>query len=247
MGKASKAKQDRAAKIAQAGYNKKPINWFPIITSVVAVVAILAIGIFTFFGNQKAGEPAVAPTSNVTLPSDLPTTVDETTGAVTIGDNENVLSEYVDFGCPHCGTYHKQFGEDVRGFVADNKVALSIHPLGLLDNAFQGSEFSTRSANAFYCVAETAPNSVLDYMDNLFANQPNEGTTGLTDDELVKIAGNSGASAAESCIIDGTYEDFVTQQTRTVASQDWFKGTPTIRLNDENIDPNNLLATVNAL
>lgn len=247
MGKASNAKQDRAAKIAQAGYNKKPVNWFPIITSVVAVVAILAIGVFTFFGNQKAGEPAVAPTSNVTLPADIPTTVNQETGAVTVGDNKNVLSEYVDFGCPHCGSYHDRFGEDVKGFVADNKVALSIHPLALLDNAFQGTEFSTRSANAFYCVAEKAPNSVLDYMDNLFANQPREGTTGLTDEELVKIAGNSGASAAESCITDETYKDFVTQKTRAVASEDWFKGTPTIRLNDENIDPNDLATLVAAL
>lgn len=247
MGKASKAKQDRAAKIAQAGYNKKPINWFPIITSAVAVVIIVAIGAFTFLGNQKALEPAVAPTSNVTLPADLPTTIDQTTGAVTIGDNENVLSEYLDFGCPYCRTYHETYGEAVRGFVADNKVELSIHPLALLDNSFQGSKFSTRSANAFYCVAEKAPNSVLDFMDNLFANQPSEGSTGLTDDEIVQIAGNSGASAAQSCIIDGTYKDFVTQQSKAVASQEWFKGTPTIRLNDETIDPNNLLATIGAL
>jgi protein-disulfide isomerase len=247
MGKASKAKQDRAAKIAQAGYGKKPINWFPIITTLVALVAIGTLAAVTIIGNQKAAEPAVAPTSNVTLPADITTVINNETGAVTIGDSKNVLEEYVDFGCPHCGAYNERFGEDVKGYVADGKISLSVHPLALLDNAFQGTKYSTRSANAFYCVAETAPNSVLSYMDNLFANQPNEGTEGLTDEELIKIAGNSDATAAESCITDGTYTDFVTQTTRTTAANDWLKGTPTIRLNGEVIDPNDMSSLIEAL
>ena len=247
MGKASNAKKDRAARTAQKSYAKKPLNWFPIIITSVAVIAIAAIGVFTFFGNQKAGEPVVTPTSNVTLPADIPTTLNSEDGGITLGNSKNVLEEYVDFGCPHCGEFHKVFGEDVKGYLADGKVALSIHPLAILDNNFQGTKYSTRSANAFYCVAEDAPNSVVSYMDNLFLNQPREGTKGLTDEELIKIAENSGASAAKDCITDGTYVDFVTQMTRTVTASDWLKGTPTIRLNGGVIDPNDLKSLVAAL
>lgn len=236
MGKASNAKKERAAKIAATGYGAKNFNWFPVIISGITVVLVAVIAIVVVIGNQKAAEPTVAPSSNVTLPSDLKTVINSETGAVEIGEGADILDEYVDFGCPYCGSYHESSGDTVRASVADGDITLRITPLGILDNYFQGTKFSTRAANAFYCVAENAPDATLDFYDNLFVNQPREGTTGLTDDELVKIANNSGASAAEECIRELTYGQFVKDKTNQVTANDWFRGTPAVKLNDQLIE-----------
>ncbi len=241
MGKASREKRDRPAVVI-----KKERSLFPVVvTSIIVAFCVIITGV-VIVGNGKASEPAPAPSSGVTVPSDLPTSVDDETGAVVLGSVDNTLEEYIDFGCPYCGQHYQETGEQIKQFVADGDLTLKIYPLGMLDNQFQGTKFSTRSANALYCVAENAPNSVFDFVGAMFSNQPREGTPGLDDETIVQIASGVGASAAESCITDGTYNSFVQERTRETTSADWFKGTPYLKLNGELIQTGSVIGSITA-
>src|SRR5699024_12404568 len=53
---------------------------------------------------------------------------------------------------------------------------LNLHPISILDRASQGTEYSTRAANAAYCVADEDGEAAYTFIDLLFRNQPAEAT-----------------------------------------------------------------------
>ncbi|WAC54417.1 DsbA family protein [Gordonia sp. SL306] len=69
---------------------------------------------------------------------------------------------------------------------------------------------------------------------------------GLPDSELNSIAKEAGASNVNSCITDGQFKDWVTQQTQDV-TQSGVNSTPTVRLNGQDLQlttPEDLKARV---
>ncbi|WP_119696660.1 DsbA family protein [Microbacterium halotolerans] len=203
------------------------INWLAISITAGVVVIVVAIAAVAVWMNRQALALAESPGAAV---------VNEETGAIAIGDGPNVLDEYVDFMCPFCGQYHDSFGETVSGLVEDGDVTLNIHPIAILDSRSQGTQFSTRAASAMYCVADDNPDAVYPFMDALFANQPNENTAGLDNDEIIGYAKDAGASdAVESCIEDVEYADFVAARTQEIPANPSTGNvsTPTVVLNDE--------------
>lgn len=214
----------------------KKTNWFAIWTSIGVVVAVVAIAVVVVFSNQAANK----------LPAEnIPAAVDTETGAVTIGNGEDTVSVFVDFMCPNCKNFETNFGGDLRDLAKDDKISLAIHAVSILDNASQGTKYSTRAANAFYCVAEEKPELTMSYMDALFAKQPSEQTVGLSDDRLIELASNLGVDI-KACQTEQTFADFVTKQTRNTMPrnpQDNGLYTPTVLINDEYIQLGTLTET----
>jgi len=147
---------------------------------------------------------------------------------------------YIDYGCPYCGQFETANGPQIRDLVERGLATLEIHPISILDRAFQGSEYSTRAANAMACVAALEPDAFLDANEALYAGQPAEGTTGLTDDELRDLLDGAGALTDEvsGCIGDGRYKGWVKAATaRTISDPDLVNpttgsfGTPTVFVN----------------
>lgn len=202
---------------------KSNTNWFAIGVSIAVVVVLVAIGGLVVFLNNQATAPGVAPQSDI---------INEETGAISFGDGEDEVDTYVDFMCPICGDFEKQYGEQLQAAAADGKITLNLHPISILDRFSQNTKFSTRAAASVYCVAEKAPEAALDYFNLLFANQPAENSAGLTDDELAAFAEQAGGGAAADCIADGTYMDFVGDQTQ----EHEIAGTPTIEVNGKRLD-----------
>ncbi|MDN3312165.1 DsbA family protein [Microbacterium oryzae] len=204
----------------------KKTNWFAIVISLIVVVAIVGVGALVVTMNNAATAPAEAPAAGV---------VNEETGGISIGDGPDVIEEYVDFMCPYCGQYWEGYSEYVSEKVEAGEATLVIHPISILDNASQGTEYSTRAASAAYCVAETNPDAFYPYVDRLFANQPAESTEGLSDDELAEFADEVGAGDAASCIADQEYADYVAERTEETPIAPGASGisTPTIVVNDE--------------
>jgi len=250
MGETKREKKERyeatlaARQAANAKKNKKRIDYFPLFATLAGVILIAIVAVVVIVGNAKSSEPAPAPTSDVTLPSDLKVTVNQETGAVVFGEAAVTVDEYLDFGCPYCNDYSTTNGDAVKQFVADGKIQLSVHPLGMLDNSFQGTRYSTRTANAYYCAAEKAPETLFDFMGALYANQPAEGSKGLTDDRIIEIAKSVGAGAIESCVRDETYSDFVAEKTLNVLKDPEFRGTPLVKVNGEVINSNSVIAAI---
>lgn len=137
--------------------------------------------------------------------------------------------------CPICNQFEQQYGEAMQKAAADGKITLEYHPIEILDFRSQGSAYSSRAAGAMFCVAEEAPEKAIDFMNAMFQNQPDEGTAGLTDDQISEIAKGAGAEAAASCIEDGTYKKWGTAQ----AQQHEIKGTPTVEINGKRLDMSN--------
>ena len=92
------------------------------------------------------------------------------------------MDTYIDFMCPICNQFEQSYGTAIQGLVDDGTITLGIHPIAILDRSSQGTKYSTRAANAMYCVAVADADAVMPFMQAMYANQPQEGSTGLTDD-----------------------------------------------------------------
>lgn len=221
MGKASRQKTGRKIKPL-----KKPRSLFPIIVTGVVVVLVGAVAAVAVLGNAADRAPAKSPAS---------TAINQETGAIAIGNGPTIIDEYLDFGCPFCGVWFNTSSADVADVVERGLATLNIHPIAILDAQFQGTKFSTRAANAAYCVAEAQPDLAYAFFSRMFERQPTEATPGLTDDELISIASEIGAPEAASCITNQDYADFVAEVTAKTPVQPGAAGisTPTILVNGE--------------
>ena len=122
--------------------------------------------------------------NNAATPKPLPTEVntpsasniDGETGAILVGDGENRLDTYIDFMCPVCNQFEQVYGAEIEGMVDDGDITLGIHPISILDDQSNGTQFSTRAANAAYCVAVADADASLPFLQAMFENQPAEQT-----------------------------------------------------------------------
>ena len=197
--------------------------------SEMAVVAVVALVIaLVVWMNNAATDPGTAPSGSG---------IDQETGAVVVGAGEQTLDTYIDFMCPVCNQFEQTYGDEILDLVNNGTITLNIHPIAILDRYSQGTAFSTRAANAMYCVAEADPDAAVPFMQAMYAKQPEENSTGLTDDEIIAIAKSVGVEGIDSCVTDGTYKKFVTSMTEKtpIAPGSSGIGTPTVAVNGETI------------
>lgn len=204
---------------------RKSANWFAIGVTAAALVIVLIVGGVVWFANSQATSPGTLPESSA---------VNTETGAIAIGSGAKSVDTYVDFMCPVCNSFEQAYGPTLQQLADDGTITLNIHPIAILDRLSQGTQYSTRAANAAYCVAVDDPANVSAYVKALYAQQPKENTAGLDDATLASIATSAGASdAVASCISDGTYTRFVTAMTAKTPLQANATSiaTPTIAVN----------------
>jgi protein-disulfide isomerase len=139
--------------------------------------------------------------------------------------------------CPVCNQFEQVYGESIQGLVDDGTITLGIHPIAILDHQSQGTAYSTRAANAMYCVAVADGTAAVPFMQAMYADQPAEGSPGLTDDQILEIASGVGVDGIDDCVTSGKYSQFVTDQTEKTPVQPGASGigTPTIVVNGEAI------------
>ena len=121
------------------------------------------------------------------------------------------ITVYLDYLCPYCGQFETTNGAQLSSWLTAGNITLETHPISILDQSSNGTKYSTRSANAAACVANYQPDSFLDVNSALFANQPTEGTDGLTNAELVSLVEKAGVTDASvaSCITDQEFGSWV--------------------------------------
>lgn len=161
-------------------------------------------------------------------------------GSIQFGDLDNQEVEavvYSDYMCPICKTFEDTNGVDLKELADTEGVVISYFPLSFLDRSSNGTKFSTRSSNAAMCVADGAKDSFIEFHETMFANQPAQGTPGMTNEEMADIAREAGApeSVAE-CIMNEEFTDYVDAITQYAASEHGVGGTPTVRINEKHLD-----------
>ena len=136
---------------------------------------------------------------------------------------------YEDFQCPNCKAFEAESGSTLAQLIAAGTVQAHYHGMAFLDTS-ANDKYSTRALNAAAAVvAAGGPTAFQNFHDLLFAHQPAEGGSGLTDAQLVQYATQAGAtgSTVEQAIKKLTYGDWVKTSTDQ-ASKDGVTGTPTV-------------------
>lgn len=213
------------------------------------IVGLLIIGALIFWivaaGGKKSDE-AKQISGSVAAPS-----VAASDGAITFGKDLKAgstneggakLALYFDYMCPACGSFESTNSANIEELVKSGDVTFEAHPIAILDRYSSGTDYSTRAASAFAYVADKAPEAAWKFHALLFANQPEENSSGLTDEELGKYAVEAGASQeVGDAITKGdaktAYGDWVTSATSAAsasATSDWGQSglsTPTALIN----------------
>jgi protein-disulfide isomerase len=143
------------------------------------------------------------------VPTGTKGAADFSAGYLETGSGSTVIDTFIDPLCPYCGQFERANGSWIRDQVNGGQLTLRIHPMVFLDASSNGSKYSSRAASALTCVAADSPSATLKYLAALYSNQPEEGSTGLSDSELNSLASQSGASGVSSCINGGNYVAWV--------------------------------------
>ena len=219
----------------------------------IGVLAIIAIVVFVIFtsirpagpgpanmasdgiklGTDGAGSIAVQTTAALASDADPVPSAANTDGAVDI-------RIYLDYLCPFCNQFETTNNEQITQWVSAGSATYEVHPIAILTSQSLGTKYSNRAANAAACVANYSPDSFLEYNNLLFTNQPAEQTEGLTNQKLIDLAKEAGATASSiaKCINDGAFNAWVTASTTRAldgplpdSDVAQVKGTPTVIVN----------------
>lgn len=145
------------------------------------------------------------------------------------------VTAYTDFMCPACGQFEQENTAQLDQLRTEGKIKVEYVPVTILDRFSQGTQFSTRSAGAAFCVADTDRDKYVAFSEAMFANQPAENSSGMNNDRIAEIAAGVGVSdAGQQCIKDGRYNKFATAVTDQ-ASKDGLGGTPYVLVNGEQV------------
>ena len=206
-----------------------------------AIVVIFAVGLVLYIvtGHDKKtssdSAQAVRITSNSLIKKD--------------GSDEPkaVLSLYEDFQCPHCRDFEKSYGPTITNLINSGAVAADYYMVSIL-NSSANQNYSTRAANAAYCVADESKDAFQRFRAALFAQQPEEGSGNAPQNsQLIETARQAGAGGTvPDCINKGKYDAMV----EGLAKAAKITATPTIRLNGQDISPgspDDLIAKVKAI
>ena len=151
----------------------RKVNWFAIWVSVAVVVVLVLVAVLVVTLNQSADDPGRGAAGGEHRLRDR-------------RDPGRRRREHVRdlhrLHVPGLQPVRAALRPDIQKLVDDGTITLGIHPIAILDRQSQGTEYSTRAANAMYCVAVADGEAAVPFMQAMFANQPEEGSTGLTDD-----------------------------------------------------------------
>ncbi len=247
-----KARLIREAQLKKDKRNKLLIGW-GIVVAVVAILAVVALVVTTTMrqnapiadqgptpanGNVHGGITLLANTDVAKLdaatvdaasvgepPQTAPAEVVAPGAEAEAGKPVKVVL-YVDFICPVCKNFEAQYNEQLTSLRNEGKISVEYRALGFLDNR-SSTNYSSRAANAAACVVNESPEKYAEFVDSLFANQPAEGSAGISDNDLKKMATDIGAKPIDTCVDEKTYRPFVKFTTKEAAAIG-VTGTPTV-------------------
>ena len=198
-------------------------NWFAIWVSIAVVVVLGGLTALVVMMNAQASAPGAKPTSSHITEA----------GAISYGTSTtNTVTTYIDFLCPYCNQFEQKEGATIKQLVDDGKTKLEVLPMGFLDTQTNPSGDSSRAASAMYSVAIHDYDHSYAFMQALYEKQPEEGSAGLTDEEIIAIAKDAGVdmtSDLEKEIKANKYQKFA----QSIQLPEGATGTPTVVVNGE--------------
>lgn len=222
---ADRSRSERAAALVTAQRRKEKRRNLAIVGAVLAVAAIvLGVTYVVSSGADTSGDVA----------SDTPSGVEDYSVVVGEESAPTTIAVYEDPQCPICRDFEGAVAEPLAAAVESGEVKVEYRVVSFLDQA-SANDYSSRAANALMAVQDTAgPDAFAELHRILFENQPEEGTAGPEDDQLVEWAVEAGAEESEvrPLIEDKAFEQYVVNATDQM-SQEGVTGTPTVLIDGE--------------
>ena len=220
--KAAKSKRPASYDLNAAGRRRDLLVRFGL-TAVVVLFAVALVGYIVISHNNKkaaTAERSVRVTTSKLVTKD---------GSK---DPKAVVSFYEDFLCPACGNFERGFGPTVSKLIDSGAIAADYYMVGLLSRP-QNDDYSSRAANAAYCVADESVDAFRRFHTALYSKeiQPSEtGTQFPNDTKLIEIAREAGVvGKVPDCVKAGKYTPMV-DGLATAAN---IHATPTVRINGQ--------------
>jgi len=148
------------------------------------------------------------------------------------------ITTYVDWACPVCKTFEETNSAYITDLVKSGKAVLQVMPVAIVDRSYQTSRYSSRANNAAACVANYDPDDFLTVQKAFYDNQPQEGTTGLTNTQIVNLVKKAGLDDPKvtSCINGESFKKWVSAATTRAVNDPTLQGsqgfgTPTVFVN----------------
>ena len=241
----SKAKQHREEQLKKDKRNR----WLLQGALAVAVIAVIAVVGLTINASVKPAGPGPAnmASDGIVLGIGM---VAQTTDA--LADGAAVVPSvakpgvvdiriYQDYLCPYCKDFDTTNSAQIQKLVESGAATVEVHPIALLTSRSAGSQYSLRAMNAAACVANFSPNNFWAMNQELYVQQPAEGTTGLDNTAIKAIIAGTGAAntaAIDSCIDGKTFEKWAQSATDRALTGPLpgtqvknVQGTPTVLVN----------------
>ncbi|GAA4358736.1 DsbA family protein [Microbacterium rhizosphaerae] len=200
-------------------------NWFAIWVSIAVVAVLAVVTVLVVVMNTQASSPGDKPQSSHITSS----------GAIVFGDSKtNTVTTYIDFLCPICNEFEQSEGATIKTAVDAGKTTLEVVPVAILDTRSNPAGYSSRAGSAMYSVVIHDYANAYAFMQAMYANQPQEGSAGLTDQQIIDVAKNAGVNmtpALESEITSNKYQKYVQAQQLPQGAT----GTPTLVVNGTQI------------
>ena len=111
------------------------------------------------------------------------------------------IDVYEDFLCPFCERFETRNGNALTAALNEGKVKVNYHSLNILDARTTPPGYSTLAANAALCAVPAGIWPA--FHARLFAEQPAEGSAGLTAAQLSAIGTSLGAGPAFTQCVEG--------------------------------------------
>lgn len=192
-----------------------------LVLGIIAAIAVLVIGGAIALSLPK---PEPAP---VAASKPAPTNAEANARAWGPIDAPIKIEEYVDYQCPACGAFNRNFEQGViDAFGKTGKVRYEVRGM-----SFIGQE-SVDAAQASMCAADQ--NKFWEMHNSIFANQKGENQGAFSRSRLKAIAAQAGldAGAFNTCLDSNKYADKVNQE-RTEGEKRGVTQTPTFFVNNK--------------
>ena len=219
---------------------------------VVVVVALVAVGGFAI--QQAAQDNAknddlVAP-KNTTKDYGIVYGPADAGGEAPAGGEPVSVEMYEDFQCPACLAFEQQSSAFLSAAVKSGDIEITYRPFSFLDEAGGSpNDYSKRSTNVAMCALDKG--GVQDYVkvhEYLYANQPEEGTPGPENGELLDAVQPLAITGIESCVRTERFVPWI-EKAKEAGQDAGVSGTPTIKVDGkvlENPNPQTLQVAITA-
>lgn len=201
---------------------------------IVAVVAV-AVSVVLYVVLSRSSDPPAR-----TVAATYPIAVDGVVVAAGQPTAPVTIDVYEDFLCPFCERFETRYRDALTTALNEGRVKVNFHALNLLDGLTTPPGYSTLSANAALCAVPAGIWPA--YHERLFAEQPAEGSAGLTAAQLAEFGTSLGAGPAfTQCVEANGNAAAITAATEAAAANpalqtDGQFGTPTIAVDGRKVD-----------